>query len=650
MRLGVCYYPEHWDEARWAADAAAMAAMGLSRVRVGEFAWSRLEAEPGRYDWGWLDRAVAVLGAAGLEVILGTPTATPPKWLVDAMPDMLAADATGRRRGFGSRRHYCFSHEGYARACDRIVEAMARRYGGNAHVVAWQTDNEFGCHHTTLSYSPAALAAFRTWLAARYGDVGALNAAWGTVFWSQEYRSFDEVELPAGTVTEPNPAHVMDFRRFSSDQVARFNARQAAILRTHSPGRDITHNFMGFTTDFDHWEVARDLDVAAWDSYPLGFLDTFPMFTAAEKLRHARTGHPDISAFHHDLYRGVGRGRWWVMEQQPGPVNWARWNPAPTPGAVRMWTLEAMAHGAELVSYFRWRQFPRAQEAMHAGLHRVDGAEAPAADEVRAAAADIAALGAVARGRGDAALVFDYAAAWALETQPQGADFRYLDLVFAFYSALRRAGLSVDVVAPGAALDGHAMAVVPSLPMLDEAAVDALAGVRAVLVGPRTGSKTAGFAIPDALPPGPLQRLIGVKVARVESLRDGLVERGDGFAVRRWLEHVESALAPEVALADGRGVAWRQGGVRYLGCWPDAALLDGLVARMCAEAGVARRPPPADVRVTRAGDVCFAFNFGPDVVDIGRLVDGELVLGDAMLGPAGVAAWRVQPRCASSAR
>jgi beta-galactosidase len=156
--------------------------------------------------------------------------------------------------------------------------------------------------------------------------------------------------------------------------VVRFNRRQCDILRAHSPGRDVVHNFMGFFTEFDHHAVGCDLDVASWDSYPLGFLEQF-WFSDDEKNAYFRQGHPDIAAFHHDLYRGCTHGgRWSVMEQQPGPVNWARYNPAPLPGMVRLWTIEAMAHGAEMVSYFRWRQVPFAQEQMHAGLLRPDRA------------------------------------------------------------------------------------------------------------------------------------------------------------------------------------------------------------------------------------------------------------------------------------
>src|SRR3954447_21661200 len=161
--LGVCYYPEHWSEDMWEDDAQQMAELGLTYVRIGEFAWSRIEPEPGRFEWAWLDRAVDVLGRHGLKIVMGTPTATPPKWLVDAHPDILPVDASGQVRGFGSRRHYSFSSKIYWAESRRMVEAVARRYGRHDSVAGWQTDNEYGCHNTVLSWGPADLEAFRGW-------------------------------------------------------------------------------------------------------------------------------------------------------------------------------------------------------------------------------------------------------------------------------------------------------------------------------------------------------------------------------------------------------------------------------------------------------------------------------------------------------
>lgn len=623
MKLGVCYYPEHWPEALWAEDARRMAEIGISHVRIGEFAWSRIEPEPGRHAWEWLDRAVETLASAGLTIVMGTPTATPPKWLVDRMPDMIALDEMGRPRRFGSRRHYCFSHAGYARECERIVAAMAARYGQHPAVAAWQTDNEYGCHDTAWSWSDAARDGFRRWLTAKYGDVAALNAAWGNVFWSMEYRSFGEIDLPNLTVTVPNPAHELDFRRFSSDQVAAFNRRQVAILRRLSPGRDVVHNFMGFFTQFDHHAVGADLDVASWDSYPLGFLEQF-WFSADEKRAYARQGHPDIAAFHHDLYRGCQRdGRWWVMEQQPGPVNWARYNPAPLPGMVRLWTLEAMAHGAELVSYFRWRQAPFAQEQMHAGLLRPDSTEAEGAGEARAAARDIAALAPLGKARSPVALVFDYASDWVTGIMPQGQGFSALRIAFEYYSALRQLGLDIDIVSSRADLGGYALVVIPCQPIIDDDLVQRLAASGAVVVvGAGSGGKTADFSIPAQLAPGPLQQILPLRVTRVETLRGAPCE---------WIETVETGL-PEAA--PGHFV---HGRLHYLARYPAEATRAAMLRQAAEVAGLAVIPLPEGLRVRRAGNLVFVFNYAAHPQALPEGLMGAPVIGDTTLPPAGVA-------------
>ncbi len=640
MKLGCCYFPEHWPEEIWAEDANRMAAMGLSLVRVGEFAWSRIEPEPGRFDWDWLDRAIETLGAAGLKVILCTPTATPPKWLVDSMPDMVAIDEHGRPRGFGSRRHYCFSHPEYREQSRRITRALAERYGQHPAITAWQTDNEYGCHDTVLSFSDVAATAFRLWLERRYQTIEALNTQWGNVFWSMEYRSFDEVDPPNLTVTEANPAHWLDYRRFASDEVVQFNREQVEILREHSPGRDITHNFMGFFTEFDHHDVGRDLDVATWDSYPLGFLEQF-WFSREEKSEYLRQGHPDIAAFHHDLYRGCSNGRWGVMEQQPGPVNWARYNPAPLPGMVTLWTLEAMAHGAEFTSYFRWRQAPFAQEQMHAGLLRSDSSIAEGATEACAAADVIAQLGDQKTTKAPVALVFSYEAAWVCGIQPQGESFRYLELVYEWYSALRRRGLNVDIVGSDAALDGYQAIFVPTLPIISEGFIEKLANLTCpVLIGPRSGSKTESFCIPSDLAPGNLRKLTPLAITRVESLRDGEIEAGDDWTISRWREDVSTELEAELALNDGRGIVFANDNLRYCAAWPDRPLLDLLVTRIANEADIALVDVPKGLRLRRTASHVFAMNYSSKSVDTTALQLGDPVIGKTVMQPAGVTVWR----------
>lgn len=644
-----------------------MRALGLSTVRIAEFAWSRMEPAAGRFDWAWLDEAIEILAGAGLQIVLGTPTAAPPAWLVEAHPEILPLDAQGRVKSFGARRHYCFSSPALHGATRRIVEAMARRYGRHPSIVAWQIDNEYGCHDTTLSYSPAALAAFRRWLAERYGTVEALNQAWGTAFWGLQLERFEAAGFPVGQPTSPLPAHALDFRRFASDEVCRFNRLQLEILREQAPGRPILHNFMGLFAEFDHHRLGEDLDIAAWDNYPLGHLDTAADFVSEpERLQWARSGHPDISAFHHDLYRGVGRGRMWVMEQQAGPVNWANWNALPLPGMVRAWTWEAFAHGAELVSYFRWRQLPFGQEQMHSGLHRPDGAADAGAREAAQVAAEIGALladgEAALRSKPAAvALIVDYPSLWMSAIQPQGADMAGFGVLLRYYSALRRLGMDVDVVGPDADLSAYALLVLPSLLCVPQGLLRQLPTLRAVVVaGPRCGSKTDSLAIAEPLPPGPLRPWLPMQVHAVESMRPGRryaigacaqAPAGHGEQWRDLIEP-ESGLRPRAAYEDGHP-AWlvRERWHVHAGL-VDATLLQHWLADAARQAGLHPLPPgtlAAGLRLRRRGDWQFAINHGPDAATLPLPADTPLLQGEHLLPAGGVAAWRITSTSTSPA-
>ncbi|REG81827.1 beta-galactosidase [Marinomonas pollencensis] len=654
MKLGVCYYPEHWPKSRWPQDAQEMRDMGIAYVRIGEFSWSTIEPEPGELHWQWLDEALEILHQHGLKVILGTPTATPPKWLVDRYPGMLAKDQQGRVRHFGSRRHYSFASLEYREECRRIVTLMAQRYGAHPAVVCWQTDNEYGCHDTILSYAEADLSAFRIWLKEKYGTVSALNKAWGNTFWSMDYRSFDEVELPNLTVTEANPSHRLDFQRCCSDQVVAFNKLQVEILRHYSQDRDLVHNYMGFFTAFDHHKVGQDLDVASWDTYPLGFLDQESIYTAEEKHTYLRVGHPDFGAFHHDLYRGCGKGRLWIMEQQPGPVNWAPHNPIPVDGAVRLWTWEAFSHGAELVSYFRWRQAPFAQEQMHAGLLRPDGKAAEGASEAAQVAQEIAQLS-LATGldadelmalpeSGRVALMFDYDACWSLDIQPQSEAYRYLFWCYRLYEALRELGLSVDIIPPSASLDTYELLLLPAQVHISDELLTRLNQFQGVLlIGPRSGSKTQQYHIPANLPPGPLADLLPLTVERVDALPEHTQPHvygrwGEG-KLCHWHEQIATKLPSLLVDESGKPVLVGEGKCFYLAACLDKALLKTSLAKLAEKAGLSAEYLPSGMRIRQRGALLFVFNYGaktgcfqPD--------NAELLLGSATLSTAGVAIWR----------
>ena len=605
--LGVCYYPEHWAETVWASDAKRMVDSGLSWVRIGEFSWAKIEPEPGKFEWEWLDRAIETLGSSGLQIILGTPTATPPRWMLDKHPDMLAHNSSGIIRKFGSRRHYCFSHGGYREEARRITCLMAERYGKEPNIAAWQTDNEYDCHDTATSYSQNALKAFQDWCAQRYQSPDALNSAWGNVFWSMEYNSFNQIELPNQTVTEPNPSHVLAFRRFTSDQVVLFNRVQCDEIRKHS-NAPIIHNFMGRITSFDHYDVGADLDISSWDSYPLGFLLDRVGASANDKVHFLRQGDPDFQAFHHDLYRSTSTGRWWVMEQQPGPVNWAPWNPAPLPGMPRLWTLEAFAHGAETVCYFRWRQAPFAQEQMHAGLLQTDSKAAPALDDVTQVANELKKFQNVGTTKAQVALIFDYDSAYAWEAQPQGEDFDYFNLVFNCYRALRRVGWSVDVVPKTVDPTTYKITFAPGLLTVPTTLKGGL-----IVAGPRAGSKTEELTISTESNPG----IPGLKtkITYVESLPPfAPMTLSGGGAFEKWREAIETQDRVILQLEGGEPAAIRAGDIIYLAGWPDPSAWRRLLVKLAQEKNLPIMDLPKEIRIRDTETHRFWFNYGPNEV------------------------------------
>ncbi|WP_031356788.1 beta-galactosidase [Caballeronia sordidicola] len=652
MQLGVCYYPEQWPRSMWTDDAKRMAELGITHVRIAEFAWSRMEPRAGEFVWEWLDEAIETLAAAGLKLVLGTPTASPPKWLIDAYPDVLPVRADGVRWNFGSRRHYDISSDIYRHECVRFVTAMAERYGRNPAIVAWQTDNELGCHDTVPSYSPAALKRFQEWLRHRYESVSALNETWGNVFWSMEYSSFDAIELPNLTPTDANPIHLLDFRRFMSDEVASFHREQIEVLRQHAPSADLLHNFMGFFTTFDHYRFAEDnaIDVAAWDSYPIARTESIAL-PEEQKARYARTAHPDVSAFDHDRYRGVGGGRFWVMEQQAGPVNWASWNPVPAKGMVRLWAYEAFAHGAELVSYFRWRQCPFAQEQMHSGLNLPNNELSPGGVEVQQAAREIAASTALselgAPTRAATAIVFDYETQWMFEIQRHGKTFDYQMLAFDYYEALRELGLDVDIVSSKADLSSYRLVVVPSIAVIDETLVGQIEKSSAQWVfGPRSGSKTTAFAIPSDLPPGALQQVLPMQVLEVETLRPTLTPAisfgGTQGVATHWREHVRANgdTRVDAHFDDTWPAVLSHGKVRYVAAWLSHGLHRAVLEQAAKEAGIATQLLAEGLRIRRRGNLTFAFNFGAQQVQAPAPVNATFVLGQRQLATGDVCAWR----------
>lgn len=652
MAIGVCYFPEHWSKDQWESDVAQMAEAGLEYVRMGEFSWSRLEPRRGEFNFEWLEEAVGLVDDYGMQAILCTPTATPPKWLVDEHPEIRQVDRDGTPREFGSRRHYCFNSPAYRSETERIVRKIASRFE-NQPVAGWQLDNEYGCHRTVRCYCDDCTAAFRDWLEERYSSIETLNEAWGTTFWSQEHNSFEEIDSPGPTPAEHHPSRLLDYYRFASDSVVAYNRLQADLVRDVDDEWFVTHNFMGMFPTLDAYDVATDLDFATWDSYPTGFVqdrrEDDP--TTAE----LRAGDADQVGLNHDIYRGASEGPFWVMEQQPGDINWPPYAPQPAEGAMRLWAHHAAAHGGDEVLYFRWRRCKMGQEQYHAGLRKQDGSADRGYYDAAQAAEELDSLEGW-QGEGvsaEIALLHEYDNLWALSAQPHAPDFDYWSHLLTWYRALRSRGVSVDVIPPQRDLTDYAAVIAPTLHLVDEDLADRLQHYTAnggeLLLTIRSGYKDRANKLHDELAPGPLTDIAGMSVSQHESFPEALETQltydGTTHSFRTWGEWLDPDDAAVIAthtagVGTGQPAVTRneqsKGGVTYCGVWPSTDLADAIVSDILDWADVPTTPRlPDGVRVHERAGYLWITNFGQTPVS----VDADLswLLGAQTIGASDLA-------------
>ncbi|MCI0394167.1 MAG: beta-galactosidase [Chloroflexi bacterium] len=516
--FGVDYYPEQWPEERWPEDARLMAGAGFNVVRLAEFAWARLEPQAGRYDFDWLDRAIAILAGQGMRVVLGTPTASPPPWLMTGQPELFRVREDGRRVTYGNRREYCPNHPLYHDYTRGIVTSMATHYGAHPAVIGWQIDNEFG----DRCYCPVCAHAFQQWLRSRYQSLDELNQQWGTMFWSHRYGDWAEIPVPLTTGGSPNPGLALDFYRFVSDSYVAYQQMQIDILRRHCPGHFITHNFMGFKYDrLNYYDLARNLDLVAWDNY--------------QRMQWQMQAEVDPSqgALAADTMRGLKRQNFWVMEQQAGPGGWEIVSVPPRPGELRLWAYQSIAHGADAILFFRWRTARFGTEQYWHGLLDHDGRPSRRYEEIKRMGAEIKRAGGHIYGatvRPAVALLLSYDARFAFQIQQNNPQFYYPDHLHQLYRAFYQRHVPLDVAAPAADLSAYRLVLAPALHLVSETVADNLsrfvqAGGVLVLTS-RSGVKDEANAVVNRPLPGLLAELSGVEVDEYVSLaaesRNGL--------------------------------------------------------------------------------------------------------------------------------
>ena len=596
--LGTAWYPEQWPEAQWESDLSLMEKAGVRMVRVGEFAWSRMEPSEGHYDLDWLERAVAAAGKHGIYTVLGTPTAAPPAWLTQKYPETLLMERDGRRAEHGNRQQFNWANPKYRELSRQIAEQMAKRFGRNALVLGWQIDNEYA----EVSYDPETRSQFQQWLKARYGTLDNLNARWTTAYWSQTYSSWDQVPIETDY---GNPGLLLSWKRFVSEAWRSYQKNQLDVIRSNSDRRQfITTNMMGWFDGYDHYTVAQDLDLAAWDDYVgAGHLDT------------ARNGAA------HDLTRGFKQKNFWVMETQPGFVNWAEINNSLDKGEVRAMAWHDIGHGADAVSYWQWRSALNGQEEYHGTLVGTDDTPVPLYSEIQQIGREFARTGPALAGtspRSEVAILHSYDSRWAIQWQKHNKNYDPVEELVSYYKPLRAISQSIDVLPPTARLDTYKLVVAPGLNVFSETIAKNLIeyvqqGGHLVL-GQRSGMKDDDNGLQPARQPGPLVELLGGRVEQYYALAVPVPVVGKfGSAQAKLWAELLSAKADDVAVLAryGKSNGWLdgqpaaitrrvgKGRITYIGAWLDDAGMAAAAKWMSEVSGVkpALAPVPDGVEV-----------------------------------------------------
>ncbi len=513
FRFGVDYYPEHWPKDRWPEDARLMAEAGFNVVRLAEFAWSKMEPREGQYDFDWLDCAISILASHGIQVVLGTPTASPPPWLMSRHPDLFRVREDGVRVTFGNRREYCPNHPIYHDYTRRIVRQMAEHFAHQPAVIGWQIDNEFG----DRCYCPVCTNAFQVWLRNHYASLNDVNQKWGTIFWSHVYNDWSEIPIPLTTGGSPNPGLALDFYRFMSDSYVAYQQMQIDLLRDTCPQHFITHNFMGCKVDrINYFDLARNLDWVSWDNYPR------TQWTMKADV------DPSLMALGHDTMRGLKRQSFWVMEQQAGQGGWEMVSAAPRPGELRLWAYQSIAHGADGIVFFRWRTARHGTEQYWHGLLDHDACPGRRYQEIKHMGAEIKQAGAQISGsvvKPAVAMLLSYDSRFAFQIQGNNPQFNYADHFHQCYRALHRRHVPIDVVEPTADLSSYKLVIAPALHLVSDRVAQSLTrfvetgGV--LVLTPRTGVKDESNAVVNQRLPGLLLELAGVEVEEYDSLPPG---------------------------------------------------------------------------------------------------------------------------------
>lgn len=612
MWLGVDYYPEQWDPALLEPDLDTIAELGCNIIRIAEFSWHLMEKTEGQYDFSFFDRVILAAKKRGLKILLGTPTAAIPAWLAAKHPDILAVGEDGRRRAFGSRRVYCFNSPEMYKYSEKIIRAMAEHYKEEKAVIAWQIDNELGHEGSDLCFCRNCRKAFQLYLAQKFnGEIDALNEAYGTAFWSQEYNRFGEVPIPEASTVAHNPALRLDWERFRSKSVSDFADFQIRLIKEVIPDAVVTHDIPGggLEKHVHYADVARNLDVASYNNYPVwgGQKDPLP---------------PHEIAFGLDYIRGLKGRNFWITEAIMGAQGHDVTGYLPRPNQAKMWSYQGMAHGCEALLYFRYRGASKGAEQFCYGVLDADNVKGRKFREVQSFFADIRPYekALTAPIASDVAILYDYDSVASLRIQRQSLLLDPPGEMKKLYKVFFDANVPVDVLPSEADFSGYKVVLAPQMmvakPDFQARAEAFVKGGGTLALTWRTAVKDENNNLPFGEPvPAGYQELTGVTVMETESLqeleafpltgRNGETGTGgifrDMLAVRdaEILYRYGDTFYTEYAAVTRK--RWGSGAAYYLGCGLDADTTEKLLRQILDETGTETVASDENVEVVTRG-------------------------------------------------
>jgi beta-galactosidase len=597
LALGAAWYPEQWPESRWNDDLDLMQKAHMHVVRVGEFAWSALEPQEGNYNLDWLERAVNLAGKHGLFVILGTPSGAPPVWMATKYPDILVTNEAGRQYTGATRNQYNWNSERYQGFVREIDERLSQRFGHNPYVIGWQIDNEY----SRQSFDADTQAQFHVWLEHRYGTLERLNQVWTTTYNNQTYSAWDQIPLVSGT-EDNNPGLWLASKRFISESLRKYQKVQIDAIRKNAlPAQKITTNMMGWFDLYDHYTVSEDLDIVSWDNPQVeGHFDP---------IRNGAT---------HDLMRGLKAQDYWVLESTAGPRGGGNASVMLNKGEMRMAIWSYIGHGADLVSYWQWRDALNGGEQNHGAIVDVDGEPDPIYTEYSQVGREFEKAGPAIQGtsvNADIAILDSYPSRWAIDWQKMNPAYDAVEELRSYYAPLHKLGYSIDIIPPDRDLSKYKLVIAPGLNILTQAEADNLTrycrhGGHLVL-GQRSAMKNEENSRWPQRQPGPLAALLGARVEQYTALDHPVDVSGAwGDAKARLFAEQLTTQASDVQILmryhaplswfDGQPAAVTRrlgsGSISYIGIWPDEDGMKRAVQWMVSESGI-----KADIFATPEG-------------------------------------------------